>query len=242
MTLRTTVFVAGATGAIGTRLVPMLVAAGHRVLGMTRAHGPRADALLEAGAIPVIADVFDAGSLAKAMHAARPDVVIHQLTDLPAGLDPSRMDEAIRRNARIRSEGTANLVAAARKAGVQRMVAQSVAWLYAPGAEPHGEDDALDIAASGSRQVSVGGISALEQAVLSAQGMVGIVLRYGRIWGPGTGNDSPEGNPLPLHVDDAARAALRAVGDVPAGIYNIVGPNDSVSGDKAHRVLGMSPG
>jgi nucleoside-diphosphate-sugar epimerase len=220
----------------------MLVAAGHRVLGMTRAHGRRADTLLEAGAIPVIADVFDAGSLAKALRAVRPDVVIHQLTDLPAGLDPSQMDEAIRRNARIRSEGTANLVAAARQAGAQRMVAQSVAWLYAPGTGPHGEDDPLDTAATGSRQVSVGGVSALEQAVLSAQGMVGVVLRYGRIWGPGTGSDSPEGNPLPLHVDEAARAALLAMGDVPAGIYNIVGPNDSVSGEKAHRVFGMSPG
>jgi nucleoside-diphosphate-sugar epimerase len=220
----------------------MLVAAGHRVLGMTRAHGPRAHAVLEAGAIPVIADVFDAGSLAKSLRAARPDVVIHQLTDLPAGLDPSQMDEAIRRNARIRSEGTANLVAAAREAGVQRMVAQSVAWLYAPGPEPHGEDDPLDTAATGNRQVSVGGVSALEQAVLSAHAMVGVVLRYGRIWGPGTGSDSPEGNPLPLHVDEAARAALLAMGDVPAGIYNIVGPNDSVSGEKAHRVLGMSPG
>ncbi len=238
MTLRMTVFVAGATGAIGVRLVPMLVAAGHRVFGMTRAQGPRADALLDAGAIPVIADVFDADGLAKAVRATRPDVVIHQLTDLPTGLDPSQMDEAILRNARIRSEGTANLVAAAREAGVQRMVAQSVAWLYAPGTEPHGEDDPLDTAATGSRQVSVGGISALEQAVLSAQGMVGVVLRYGRIWGPGTGSDSPAENSLPLHVDDAARAALLAIGDVPAGIYNIVEPNDSVSGDKAHRFLG----
>jgi len=242
MTLRTTVFVAGATGAIGARLVPMLVAAGHRVLGMTRAHGRRADALLDAGAIPVIADVFDVAGLNKAMHAARPDVVIHQLTDLPAGLDPSQMDEAIRRNARIRSEGTANLVAAASEAGVQRIVAQSVAWLYAPGAEPHGEDDPLDTAATGSRQVSVGGVSALEQAVLSAHGMVGVVLRYGRIWGPGTGSDSPAGNPLPLHVNEAARAAILAMGDVPAGVYNIVGPNDSVSHDKARGVLGMNPG
>jgi nucleoside-diphosphate-sugar epimerase len=237
-----TVFVAGATGAIGHRLVPMLVAAGHRVFGMTRAHGPRADALLDSGAIPVIADVFDAQSLAKVVRATLPEVVIHQLTDLPAGLDPSQMDEAIRRNARIRSEGTANLVTAAREAGVKRMVAQSVAWLYAPGTEPHGEDDPLDTAATGSRQVSVGGIGALERAVLSAQGMAGVVLRYGRIWGPGTGSDSPEGNPLPLHVDEAARAVLLAMGDVPAGIYNIVGPNDSVSGEKAHRVLGMSPG
>lgn len=238
MTLRTTVFVAGASGAIGNRLVPMLVAAGHRVFGMTRARGPRADALLDAGAIPVVTDVFDATGLVKAVSAARPDVVIHQLTDLPAGLDPSQMDEAIRRNARIRSEGTANLVAAAREAGVQRMVAQSVAWLYAPGVEPHGEDDPLDTAATGSRQVSVGGVAALEQAVLSAQGMAGVVLRYGRIWGPGTGSDSPAGNPLPLHVDDAARAALLAIGDVPAGIYNIVEPNDSVSGDKAYRLMG----
>lgn len=238
MTLRMTVFLAGATGAIGVRLVPMLVSAGHRVVGMTRKHGPRADALLDAGAVPIIADAFDAQGLAKAVRAARPDVVIHQLTDLPAGLDPSQMDEAIARNARIRSEGTANLVAAARGAGVQRMVAQSVAWLYAPGAEPHGEDDPLDTAATGSRQVSVGGVIALEHAVLSAQGMAGVVLRYGRIWGPGTGSDSPAGNPLSLHVDTAARAALLAIGDVPAGIYNIVGPNDSVSGDKAHRLLG----
>src|SRR5690349_6750717 len=107
------VFLAGATGAIGKRLTPLLRNAGYHIAGTTRSAG-KADLLRHLGAEPVVVDVFDAGALAKAVAAFRPDVIVHQLTDLPPGLDPSRMAEATARNARIRDEGTCNLVAAAK--------------------------------------------------------------------------------------------------------------------------------
>lgn len=122
-----TILVAGATGVIGSRLLPLLMARGHRVFGTTRAPGKKVDVLTHSGAIPVIVDVFDAAALKDAVAAIRPDVVVHQLTDLPRGLDASRMEEGVRRNARIRAEGTAHLVAAAQAGGVRRIVAQSIA-------------------------------------------------------------------------------------------------------------------
>ena len=133
------IFLAGASGAIGQRLIPQLLAAGHQVTGTTR-NADKAAILRALGVGPVVVDVFDAEALSRAMLAAKPDIVVHQLTDLPPGLDPSRMGEAVVRNARIRDEGTRNLVAAAVASGVRRMVAQSIAWAYAPGPEPHGEE------------------------------------------------------------------------------------------------------
>jgi nucleoside-diphosphate-sugar epimerase len=112
-----TLFVAGATGAIGARLTPLLTSRGYRVIGLTRA-AEKVPALLAQGAVPVVGNVFDTPTLTQIVKAARPDAVIHMLTDLPPGLDPSKMEEAVARNSRIRSEGTASLVAAARAAGV----------------------------------------------------------------------------------------------------------------------------
>jgi len=111
------IFLAGAAGAIGKRLVPLLLDAGHRVVGTTRSP-TKADALHAVGVEPVVVDVFDAPALSRAVSAARPDIVVHQLTDLPPGLDPARMAEGTRRNARMRREGTQNLVTAALAAGV----------------------------------------------------------------------------------------------------------------------------
>src|SRR5262249_22492938 len=126
------IFLAGAAGAVGKRLVPLLLDAGHRVVGTTRST-TQADALRTARVEPVVVDVFDAATLSRALSAARPDIVVHQLTDLPPGLDPDRMAEGTRRNARMRGEGTRNLVAATLAAGAHRLVAQSIAWMYAPG-------------------------------------------------------------------------------------------------------------
>ena len=137
------VFVAGATGVIGRRLLPLLVEGGHEVTGMTRSD-ERASALRDAGATPVVCDVFDADRLRAAMDAARPEVVLHELTDLPPNLDPRKMEEQAAGNDRIRTEGTRNLVAAAVAAGARRMVAQSIAFAYAPtGTGLKGEDDPL---------------------------------------------------------------------------------------------------
>jgi nucleoside-diphosphate-sugar epimerase len=235
--MTTTIFVAGATGAIGRRLAPLLLSRGHRVVGMTRSQ-ERASVLADMGALPVICDVFDAPTLRTVLQGVRPDVVVHQLTDLPRGLDASRMEEGIRRNARIRIEGTENLVAAAAACGASHVVAQSIAWAYAPGPKPHAEESPLDEGAHGLRGVSVGGVIALERVVLHTPGLRGTVLRYGQIYGPGTGSDDASGKPLALHVDAAAWAAMLAVELGRTGIFNIVEPNSEVTSDKARRELG----
>ncbi|UVK50818.1 NAD(P)-dependent oxidoreductase [Mesorhizobium sp. AR02] len=229
------IFLAGASGAIGQRLIPQFLAAGHQVTGTTR-NANKAATLRALGVEPAVVDVFDAEALSRVMLAAKPDIVVHQLTDLPPGLDPSRMGEAIVRNARIRDEGTRNLVAAAVASGVRRMVAQSIAWAYAPGPEPHAEADPLDGGASGNRGISVGGVIALEKAVLNAP-FEGVVLRYGQLYGPGTGTDAAAGA-SPVHVDAAAYAALLALDKGAPGIFNVAEPNQAVSTQRAVEELG----
>jgi len=231
------IFLAGATGAIGRRLAPLLVAAGHEVIGTTRSPG-KVDALRKAGVEPLVIDVFDAAALSRAVNAASPEIVVQQLTDLPPGLDPSRMAAATYRNARVRKEGTRNLVAAALEAGVRRFIAQSIAWVYAPGVEPHTEDDPLDVHAEGGRAVSVDGVATLERLTLSSPPMVGAVLRYGHLYGPGTGVSSVPESPS-LHVDAAASAALLLVEKERSGIYNIAEPCGYLSTAKARRDLGF---
>jgi nucleoside-diphosphate-sugar epimerase len=232
-------FLAGAAGVIGRRLAPLLVADGWLVAGTTRSE-EKAAMLREMGVEPVIVDVFDAEALGRAMARARPGVVIHQLTDLPPGLDPARMEEARTRNARIRDEGTRNLVSAAIHAGARRLVAQSVAFAYADGPLPHGEDDPLNIAAEGARGVSARGVASLERQVLEAP-LEGIVLRYGRLYGPGTGFEAASG-PAPVHVDAAAEAARLAASRGAPGIYNIAEDDGAVSSEKARRLLGWDAG
>jgi uncharacterized protein YbjT (DUF2867 family) len=203
------IFLAGASGAIGRRLTPLLHSAGHYVCGSTRSKA-KADALRSLGADPVVVDVFDATALSRAVASARPDVVIHQLTDLPKDLDPREMGAAIIRTARVRGEGTRNLVGAAIAAGARRLVAQSIAWAYAPGAEPHAETDPLDAGAAGDDGVNVQGLIALEDLTLKSPPLEGVVLRYGQLYGPGTASDRPS-NHAPIHVDAAAYAALLAI-------------------------------
>lgn len=229
------IFLAGASGAIGQRLIPQLLAAGHQVTGTTR-NADKGTTLRTLGVEPAVVDVFDAEALSRAMLAAKPDIVVHQLTDLPSGLDPSRMGEAIVRNARIRDEGTRNLVAAAVASSVRRMVAQSIAWAYAPAPEPHGEADPLDGGASGNRGISVGGVIALEKAVLNAP-FAGVILRYGQLYGPGTGTHTAVGA-SPVHVDAAAYAALLALEKGAPGIFNVAESNQAVLTQKAVEELG----
>jgi len=230
------IFLAGATGAIGRRLVSLLLNARYQVIGTTRST-TKADGLRAAGVDPVVVDVFDAKALSAAVLAAHPDIIIHQLTDLPPGLDPSQMTEGTQRNARMRSQGTLNLVDAALGAGVRRLVAQSIAWMYAPGKEPHSEDDPLDIEARGVRAITVAGVAALEMLTLSSPPIDGVVLRYGHLYGPGTGTNAA-GAPV-LHVDAAAWAAVLAIERACRGIYNIAEPSGYLSTEKARRELGF---
>ena len=232
------IFLAGATGAIGKRLLPLLRKAGHHVVGTTRSSS-KGDALRAAGVEAVIVDVFDAPALLRAVTAARPDIVVHQLTDLPPGLDPGRMAEAGPRNARIRSEGTENLVRAALTSGARRLVVQSIAWIYAPGPQPYSEADPLDVEAQGARAITVAGVVALERLTLSSPPLQGVVLRYGHLYGPGTGADRAEAPSL--HVDSAGAAALLAIEKAHTGIYNIAEPSEYLSIEKAQRDLGFDP-
>src|ERR1051326_2204584 len=137
------IFLAGATGAIGRRLVPLLLGAGHEVTGTTRS-AEKAEELTRSGVTPAVVDAFDPGAVERAVIAARPEIVIHQWTDLPKIFDEAALAAAYPRNARVRTEGTRNLIAAAQAASARRFIVQSIAFGYAPGGEPHSENDPLD--------------------------------------------------------------------------------------------------
>ena len=234
------VFLAGATGAVGRRLSLLLLADRHAVTGTTRSRAK--EALLRSGGVmPVVVDVFDSQALRGAVVRAKPEIVIHQLTDLAGLLDPGRRDEVLARNARLRIEGTANLVAAAIAAGVRRLIAQSIAFAYAEGPEPHGETDPLASCESGPGAMTARGVRALEQAVLGAAGLDGLVLRYGRLYGPGTWSPAAASGRPALHVDAAAQTALLAATRGAAGVYNIAEDDGAVSIAKARRQLGFDP-
>jgi nucleoside-diphosphate-sugar epimerase len=190
------IFVAGASGVIGSRLVPLLAAGGHEIAGMTRSPG-KASMLRELGADPVICDVFDAGALTRAVAAFAPDIVFHQLTDLPD--DASDIAAFSERNNRIRSEGTRNLLAAAAASAAGPVIAQSISW------ELPGENGRAAAAEH-------------ERAVLQAGG---VVIRYGQFYGPGTYYETDPPPPPRIHVDDAARQTVPAIG-VPAGVTIVV--------------------
>jgi nucleoside-diphosphate-sugar epimerase len=230
------IFLAGASGAIGRRLMPLLLGAGHDVIGMTRSADAARD-LKAAGVTPAVADVYEADGLTRAVIAARPDIVMHQLTDLPRAFDETQLAAQYPRNARIRIEGTRNLVAAAKAAGARRFIVQSVAFAYAPGKEPYAETDPLNVG-DGPRVVTVRAAADMEQQVLNS-GMEAVVLRYGLFYGPGTWTETPERKPS-LHIDAAAKAALLSLTGR-AGIYNIADDDGTVSIDKARKGLGFDP-
>jgi nucleoside-diphosphate-sugar epimerase len=230
------IFLAGASGAIGRQLVPLLRAAGHDVVGTTRSADKTA-ALRALGAEPAVVDVFDAAALTRIVQAALPQVVIHQLTDLPYAPNTPGYEEGLDRNARLRIDGTRNLVAAAKQAGVRRLIAQSIAFVYAPGDGLRVESDPLDFAAAGVRKRTVDGVVALEEATL--QMPEGIVLRYGLLFGPGTWFEREKRGKPGLHVDAAAQAALLAVTKGARGVYNIAEDDGAISSEKAKRELGF---
>src|SRR6185503_20070257 len=177
------IFLAGASGVIGRRLVPLLRDAGHSVTGITRSN-EKAIALAALGAKGLVIDVYDAKALALAMHGTHPDLVIHQLTDLPQRADPATLAASRAANARLRIEGTRNLMAAAVMSGARRVVAQSIAFDYAPGPGARVETDPLD--SSPQQAVTVEGVVRLEEQVMETRDIQGVVLRYGRLYGPGT--------------------------------------------------------
>lgn len=228
------ILVAGASGAVGRRLCLLLVADRWRVIGTTRSK-EKAQALSAIDVEAAVVDVYDEGRLRDVVRDAKPVVVIHQLTDLPPGLDPAQMPAARERNARIREVGTRNLLAAAVAAGVGRVVAQSIAFAYAPGPMPYREDAPLNLDAPDHAGLTARAVASLERQVLSAP-LAGVVLRYGRLYGPGTGFDQPQGRGS-VHVDAAADAARRAI-NAGSGIYNVAEEDGIVSSRRAVEALG----
>ena len=232
------IFIAGAIGVLGRRLCRLLLGDGWHVAGSTRSPG-KAAGLRAVGVVPVVMDVFDEQQVREAVAEVWPDIVIHQLTGLPDGLEPARMPEARVRNARIRHIGTRYLLAAAAAVNATRVIAQSIAFVYAPGPRPYHEDAPLDTDPNDTEGLIPAGIPSLERQVLSAP-MAGIVLRYGKFYGPGTGfDDAPSEGPL--HVDAAAHAARLAVTRGAPGIYNIAEEDGTVSCRKAIAELGWRP-
>src|SRR5918999_2103401 len=180
------VFLAGATGAIGRRLVPHLVEAGHQVTAITRSEARLAE-LRDVGAEPVMCDVFDAGRLGSVVARAEPDAVINELTDLPQNLNARRLKEYYAANNRVRREGTRNLLSAAVGTGVRRFLVQGSAYWYAPTGGPVKTEEApLYLDAPTPIGPAVQTIKEVEDAVLSAEGIDGVVLRYGMFYGPRT--------------------------------------------------------
>ena len=235
------IFVAGATGAIGKRLVPTLRANGHEVVGTTRSAAKVGD-LRALGAEPVVLDVLEAEAVGRAVSEARPDVVVHQATALANLSNLRNLDEAFAETNRLRTEGTDNLLAAALAAGASKFVAQSFGgWPYAKEGSPVKDEDApLDPSPLPTAAQTMAAIRHLETAVVGAEALEGIALRYGGFYGPGTslfeGGDYVKGirkRAFPvvgsgagmwsfLYVEDAASATLAAIERGRRGVYNIV--------------------
>lgn len=236
------IFVAGATGAVGQQLVPMLVEGGHDVVGTTSTPANRA-AIEKSGATPVVMDGLDRDSVRAAVLDTEPDVIIHQLTALKTMTGNMRkFDDEFAMTNRLRSEGTDHLLAAARAAGTKRFIAQSFTGWTNPrtGSGLATENDPLDPNPTTHSRKTLAAIAHLEQVVPAAPDLTGVVLRYGFLYGPGTGlgrdGDMAAmirdrklpvigggGGVWPLvHVRDAARAAALAVDAGSAGLYNIV--------------------
>ncbi|GIW73409.1 MAG: dTDP-glucose 4,6-dehydratase [Planctomycetota bacterium] len=234
------VFVAGASGAIGRPLVARLLMAGHQVVAMTRS--PRAAAqLAEMGAQPVVCDAFELPALARALREARPEAVVHQLTAIPSRVHPRRVAAQLAATNRLRTEGTRNLLQAARAAGARRLLVQSVAFAYAPRrGGPHTEQEPLYLQAPRAFRPVIAAVDELERLATGSPGLTGIVLRYGLFYGPGT-IYAPDGSfaadvrrrRVPLigggegvfsfiQLEDAAAATVQALERAAPGIYNVV--------------------
>lgn len=244
------VFVAGATGAVGRPLIPMLVEAGYEVVGTTRTPGNR-DEIARLGATPVLMDGLDGASVRAAVLDTEPDVVIHQLTALKKLSNMRRFDQEFAVTNRLRTEGLDHLLAAAREIGAKRFIAQSYTGWTNPrtGTELKTEEDPLDPAPKPQARETLAAIAYLERVVPAAADLTGIVLRYGGFYGEGSGVGR-DGDMLEIvrkrkfpvigggtgvwpliHVRDAARATMLAIEHGDAGLYNIVDDHPAPIGE-----------
>lgn len=257
------IFVAGASGAVGRRLLPMLVRRGHSVLAITRS-AVRAVQLREFGAEPIVVDALDHAAVVRALESARPDVLVHQLTALSHAKSLKHFDREFATTNRLRTKGTDHLLSGARAAGVKRFIAQSFTGWTNPreGSRVKSEDDPLDPHPPRSMRQTLDAIRYLERAVTEARGVNGIVLRYGYLYGPGTsfasGGDILEAvrrRRFPvvgsgagvwsfIHVDDIAMATVIAAEGATPGLYNVVDDEPAEAGTwvkELARVIGAKP-
>jgi len=233
------IFLAGATGAIGKQLLPMLVSAGHTVTATTQ-HPDKMRSIHSAGAIPMLVNALDKEEVLAAVEKAHPEIIIHQLTAIPANLNLRHFDEGFSVTNRLRTEGTDYLLAAARAVGTRRFIAQSYAGWYArTGDWTKAEDDPLISSGISDGRKTLDATIHVETAVLTEKAIEGFVLRYGSFYGPGTslapgawffegirqrrvpivGEGS--GHWSFIHIDDAAAATLAAINASTPGLYNI---------------------
>lgn len=235
------VFVAGGTGALGKRLLPLLIAEGHEVIALVRS-AARSGMVEALGAKAAIADALNQDELAQRVENARPDVIIHQLTAIPAALDFRKLDEAFATTNRLRTQVTDALLAAGRRVGTRRFIAQSFCgWPFARvGGPVKTEEDPLDPHPPAAFSRTLAAIRYLEDAVRQVEGLEALALRYGFFYGPGTSIGSNGSvvelvrrRRLPvvgdgkgvwsfLHIEDAARATMAAITRGAPGVYNVV--------------------
>ena len=213
-----TVFIAGSTGVIGEPLSKALVAKGYTVYGTTRSQD-KAKQLEADGVKPVVLDIFDAQAVEKAVVSAKPDVVISQLSSLPKGLKEEEMTEGLKRDNKIRIEGTRNLIAAAEKAGVKKLISQSFVF-YAPSDKAPTEESPLLPTNDPVYGESTAAMIDLENQVLKGK-FTPVVLRYGWIYGGKSGFDAPIEGTSTVHIDRVVDATVRAVEADLNGIYNV---------------------
>jgi nucleoside-diphosphate-sugar epimerase len=257
------IFVAGASGAVGKRLVPLLVGRGHVVLATTRS-ADKATELKALGAEPVVMDALDRAAVVRALESSRPEVVVHQLTALSQAKSLKRFDQEFAVTNRLRTQGTDNLLEGARAAGVRRFVAQSFTGWTNPryGSRVKTEEDPLDPHPPHSMRQTLDAIRYVEQVVGDSRDADGIVLRYGSLYGPGT-HFGPGGDILEavrrrrfpivgsgagmwsfIHVDDIAMATVIAAEGAPPGVYNVVDDEPAEAGTwvpELARVAGARP-
>jgi 2-alkyl-3-oxoalkanoate reductase len=233
------ILLAGASGVVGRLLTPRLVRDGHEVVGMTRTPA-KAEAIREWGAEPAVCDVLDRERTHEVVTKARPEVVIQHLTDLPLDLNPRNLKKAYEANDRLRLDGVPNLVAAAEATGARRYIAQNVCFTYAPvGDRIKDEDAPLMTNAPPPFDRSARAYVSMEERILGAKGMDGLVLRFGFWYGPGTtyahdgytaGEVRKRRFPIVgkgtgvfpfIHIDDVVEATILAMERGAPGAYNV---------------------
>ncbi|WP_089604001.1 NAD-dependent epimerase/dehydratase family protein [Acinetobacter piscicola] len=229
------VFVAGATGAIGYKLCLILKQHNYNVFGSTRSEN-RANFLDAIGVQPVIVDVFNENQLINKIKTISPQYIIHQLTDLPYGLNPTLMSEARVRNAKLREIGTQNLIKAAQTVSCEKFIAQSIAFAHEPHLTHINEDTALAVNSDNEiLRKNAESIANMELQIENS-GLKSVILRYGKLYGAATGCE-PIGHGR-IHVDAAAYAAFLAI-NAGEGIFQIIENDGVYSCKKAQEILGF---